>query len=94
MAVITHTFFSVLHYWDWLYFGGCSLLTMIFVLLYCHLATSKLCPFPFNRDMYSVYHVFIFKCFFRGLSRLSTNLSCHGRSKGMRQKLSGWPSDF
>ena len=44
MAVITHTFFSVLHYGDWLYVGGFSLLAMIFVLLHCHPATKKLCP--------------------------------------------------
>ena len=46
---------------------------------------------PFNRDIYSAYHVFILKCLFLGLSRLSTNLSCHGRSIGMREKLSGPP---
>ena len=49
---------------------------------------------PFNCDMYSVYQVIILKCLFLGLlglCRLSTNLSCHGRSIGMREKLSGPP---
>ena len=44
---------------------------------------------PFYRDMYSVYYVFILNCLFLCLSRLSTNLFCHGRSIGMREKLSG-----
>ena len=75
----------------------CSLMAMIFV--FTSLSSSNLkalSPFfyfpPFNRDMYSVYHVVILKCLFLGLlglSRLSTNLSCHGRSIGMREKLSG-----
>ena len=43
--------------------------------------------------MYSVYHVLILKCLCLGLSRLSTNFSSHGRSIGMREKLSG-PSVF
>ena len=89
MAVITHTFFSVLQYRDWLYVGGFSLLAMIFCLTSLSFSKIKaLSPFPFNRDIYSVFHVFILKCLFRGLNRLSTNLSCHGRSNGMRQKLS------
>ena len=39
------------------------LLAMVFVLLHCHPATEKLCPtpLPFNRDMYSVYHVLYFQ---------------------------------
>ena len=44
MAVITHTFFSVLHYGDWLYVCGLLVTAMIFVLLHCHPATKKLCP--------------------------------------------------
>ena len=49
---------------------------------------------PLNLDMYSVYLIVILNCLFLGilgLSRLSTNLSCHGRSIGMREKLSGPP---
>ena len=44
MAVITHTFFSVLHYGDWLYVGGLLVTGHVFVLLHCHPATKKLCP--------------------------------------------------
>ena len=47
MAVITHTFFSVLHYGNWLYVGGLLVtgpVAMIFVLLHCHPATKKFCP--------------------------------------------------
>ena len=92
MAVITHTFFSVLHYGDWLYVGG--LLVTGHDFCFTALSSSNLKalpPFPFNGDMYSVYHVVMLTCLFRGLSRLSTNLSCHGRSNGMREKLSGPP---
>ena len=83
----------MLHYADWLYVGG--LLVTGHEFCFTSLSSSSLKalppPFPFNRDMYSVYHIFILKCLFRGLSRLSTNLSCHGRSNGMREKLSGPP---
>ena len=77
MAVITHIFFSVLHHGEWLYVGG--LLVTGHDICFTSLSSSNLKalspPLPFNRDMYSVYHVFILKYFSRGLSRLSTNLS-------------------
>ena len=44
MAVITHTFFSVLHYGDWLYVGGLLVTGHDFCFTYCHPATKKLCP--------------------------------------------------
>ena len=44
MAVITHTFFSVLHYGDWLYVGGLLVTGHDFFSLHCHPATKKLCP--------------------------------------------------
>ena len=90
MAVITHIFFSVLHYGDWLYVNG--LLVTGHDFCFTSLSSSNLNALS-NRDMYrlSVYHVFILKCLFRGLSRLSTNLSCHRRYNGMREKLSGTP---
>ena len=79
MAVFTHTFFSVLHYGEWLYVGGLLVTGHDFCFTSFSSsnlkALSPLHTLPFNRDMYSVYHVFILKCLFRGLSRLSTNLS-------------------
>ena len=81
--------FSVLQYRDWLYVGGLLVTGHDFCLTSLSSSNIKaLSPFPFNRDIYSVFHVFILKCLFRGLNRLSTNLSCHGRSNGMREKLS------
>ena len=64
MTVITHTFFSVLHYGDWLYVGG--LLVTGHDFCFTSLSSSNLkalpSPLPFNRDMHSVYHLFILKC--------------------------------
>ena len=71
---------------------GCLQFVIVVFPNHSHLPFLKaLPPLPFNCDLYSVYHVFTLKCLFRGLSRLSTNLSCHGRSNGMREKLSGPP---
>ena len=61
MAVITHTFFSVLHYGDWLYLGG--LLVTGHDFCFSSLSSSNLNALS-NRDMYSVQHVFILKCYF------------------------------
>ena len=58
-------------------------------------ALSPFFPFfsfsPLNCDMYNVYHILIVQKLFLDLSRLLTNVSCHGRSIGVREKLSGPP---
>ena len=63
MAVITHAFFSVLHYGEWLYMYVGGLLVTGHEFCFTSFSSSNLKalspPLPFNHDMYSVYHLFI-----------------------------------